>query len=118
EAGSYFLGLCFWYDGKSRAISQVGQTSDLEYRVSSLIKRMTERKRKVAFTAGHGERDLGQGYSFVKLGVSDEADVVSLNPSVAPITDDVDALVIAGPRLPFDDKARREIDAFVMRGKG
>jgi ABC-type uncharacterized transport system involved in gliding motility auxiliary subunit len=118
ELGQYYLGLCLWYDGKSRALNQIGQTADFEYRVTSLIKLMSQRRRKVAFTAGHGERDLGDTFSFVKMGVGDEVDVVTLNPSVAPITDDVDALVVAGPRQPFDDRARREVDAFLMKGRG
>jgi len=117
-AGRYYLGLCFWYDGKSRAISEIRGTSDLEYRISALMKRMVNRKQVVAFTAGHGEQDLGAGYSFMKLGISEEAEVVSVNPSKNSISDQVDVLVVAGPHVPFDDKALREIDAFVMRGKG
>src|SRR5581483_10969592 len=117
EVGQYYLGLCLWYDGRSRALAPIDRGAGLEYQVSALIKAMSQPKRKVAFTAGHGERDLGEGYSFVKRGLEREVQVVTLDPSVGDIGDDVDALVVAGPRRAFDEPARRRIDAFVMKGK-
>src|SRR5882757_4622819 len=52
EVGTYYLGLCFQYAGKDEAIPEIGASEGLEYQVSSLIKRMTQKKRKVAFTTG------------------------------------------------------------------
>ena len=49
------MGLCFQYQGKDEAIPQVTQVEGLEYRISSLLKRMTQKKQKVAATNGHGE---------------------------------------------------------------
>jgi gliding-associated putative ABC transporter substrate-binding component GldG len=118
EVGSYFMGLCFQYQGKTEAIPEVAQLEGLEYQVSSMIKRMTQRKRKVAFTTGHSEADLNQGFTLLKRDVEREFDTTTVNPSSAAIGDDVDALVIGGPKQPFDDKARREVDAFLMKGKG
>jgi ABC-type uncharacterized transport system involved in gliding motility auxiliary subunit len=115
--GQYFLGLCLWYDGKSRAMSPIDQGAGLEYQISALIKVMSERRRKIAFTAGHGERDLGTEYSFVRHALELEQDVVTLDPSVNPLGDDLDLLVIAGPRRPFDGGARRAIDAFLAKGR-
>jgi ABC-type uncharacterized transport system involved in gliding motility auxiliary subunit len=117
EVGQYYLGLCLWYDGRSRALAPIDRGAGLEYQVSALIKAMSQPKRKVAFTAGHGERDLGDGYSFVKRGLEREVEIVTLDPSAGDIGDDVDALVVAGPRRAFDEPARRRIDAFVMKGK-
>jgi ABC-type uncharacterized transport system involved in gliding motility auxiliary subunit len=117
EVGSYFLGLCFQYQGKSEAIPELGQTEGLEYGISSLIKRMTQRKHKVAFTNGHGESDLSQGFTMIKHALEQEFETTTINPSSAPIPDDVDALVVGGPKQALDDKARREIDAFLMKGK-
>ncbi len=117
EVGSYFLGLCFQYQGKDEAIPQLGQTEGLEYMISSLIKRMTQRKHKVAFTNGHGESDLSQGFTMLKNAIEQEFETTSINPSSAVIPDDVDALVVGGPKQAFDDKGRREIDAFLMKGK-
>ncbi len=112
EVGAYYLGLCFQYQGKDEAIPQATQVEGLEYRVSSLLKRMTQKKQKIAVTNGHGETEL----QYLKH--IEEFEVTSVNPSSAPIPDDVDALLVAGPKQPFDDKGRREIDAFLMKGKG
>lgn len=118
EVSQQYLGLCFQYQGKNEAIPEIAQVEGLEYQVSSLIKRMTQKKRKVAFTVGHGELDLNQGLSFLKHVAEQEFEPVTVNPSSAAIGADVDALVVAGPKQPFDDKARKEIDGFLMRGKG
>lgn len=118
EVGAYYLGLCFQYAGQSEPIPQIGQAEGMEYMVSSLIKRMTQKKRKVAFTTGHGELDLNQGFQALKQVLSQEYETTTLNPSSGPIPDDVDALVIGGPKQAYDEKGTREIDAFLMKGKG
>jgi ABC-2 type transport system permease protein len=118
EVGTYYLGLCFQYQGNDEAIPEIAQTDGLEYEISSLIKRMTQKKRKVAFTTGHGELDLSQGFTLIKHFVDQEFDSTTVNPSTTPIADDVDALVVGGPKQAFDDKGRREIDAFLMKGRG
>jgi len=114
EVGAYFLGLCVEYNGKQEAIPQVVSQESVEYQVTSLIKRMTQRKRKIAFTSGHGELEL-QG---VQHALGQEFEITSVNPSQSVIPEDVDALVVAGPHQALDDKARHEIDAFMMKGKG
>ncbi|HXU62393.1 MAG TPA: GldG family protein [Polyangia bacterium] len=118
EVGTYYLGLCFQYQGKNEAIPEIGQIEGLEYQVSSLIKRMTQKKRKVAFTTGHGESDLSQGFQALKHVIEQEFDSTTVNPSSNPIPEDVDALVVGGPKQPFDDKGRKEIDGFLMKGRG
>ena len=55
EVGAHFLGLCFQYQGKNESIPQMRGVEGLEYQVSSLIKRMTQKKHKIAITNGHGE---------------------------------------------------------------
>jgi gliding-associated putative ABC transporter substrate-binding component GldG len=118
EIGTYYLGLCFQYQGTDEAIPEIAQTEGLEYEISSLIKRMTQKKRKVAFTTGHGEQDLTQGFTLIKHFIDQEFDSTTVNPSTTPIADDVDSLVVGGPKQPFDDKGRKEIDAFLMKGRG
>lgn len=118
EVGSYYLGLCLQYNGKNEAVGEIMSAEGLEYQLSSLIKRMTQRKRKLALTNGHGELDLSQGFQTLQQVVSQEFETTTVNPSSAPIPDDVDALLVGGPKQALDDKARREIDAFLMKGKG
>src|SRR5262245_18141229 len=112
ELGVYYMGICFQYQGKDEAIPQVTQLEGLEYNITSIIKRLTQMKQKIAISNGHGEAELGW------LRHVAEFEITTANPSTGPIPDDVDAMIVAGPKQPFDDKGRREIDAFLMKGKG
>lgn len=118
ELGAYYLGLCLQYGDKTEAIPQIVSDAGLEYQLSSLIKKMTIKKKKIAFATGHGEIDLNQGLQAVKQDLEQEFDVTTINPSSAEIGADVDALVIAGPHQSIDEKGQREIDRFLMTGKG
>jgi gliding-associated putative ABC transporter substrate-binding component GldG len=118
EVSEQYMGLCLQYNGQNEAIPQITQAEGLEYMTTSLIKRMSQKKRKIAFTNGHGESDTAQGFTFLKHFLDQEYDVTSVNPSQTPIPDDVDAIIIGGPKNPFDDKGQKEIDAFLMKGKG
>jgi len=118
ELGTYYLGLCLEYGGQVESIPQVARPEGLEYQVSSLIKRMTQRKRKIAFANGHGEADTSNGFQALKQELEQEYDVTTVNPSSAEIAADVDALVVGGPKQAIDDKGQREIDKFLMKGKG
>jgi ABC-type uncharacterized transport system involved in gliding motility auxiliary subunit len=118
ELGAYYLGLCLQYGDKTEAIPQIVNDAGLEYQLSSLIKKMTVKKKKIAFTTGHGESDLNQGLQALKQDVEQEYEVTTVNPSSAEIGADVDALVVAGPKQVIDDKGLREIDRFLMTGRG
>jgi ABC-type uncharacterized transport system involved in gliding motility auxiliary subunit len=118
ELGAYYLGLCLQYGDKTEAIPQIVNDAGLEYQMSSLIKKMTVKKKKIAFTTGHGESDLSQGLQAIKQDIEQEYDVTTVNPSSAEIGADVDALVVAGPKQVIDEKGQREIDKFLMTGRG
>ncbi|MGB8298082.1 MAG: Gldg family protein [Polyangia bacterium] len=118
EMGSYYLGLCFLYGDKMESIPQIARAEGLEFEISSLIKKLTVKKKKIAFTTGHGESDTSQGFRALKQVLDQEYDLTTVNPSSAEIAADVDALVIGGPKQPFDDKGQREIDKYLMTGRG
>jgi gliding-associated putative ABC transporter substrate-binding component GldG len=121
EVSQQYLGLCVQYNGQNEAIPQITQAEGLEYMMTSIIKRMSQKKRKIAFTTGHNESDTAQGFTFLKRFLDQEYEVTSVNPGQQPIPDDVDALVIGGPKQPYNepgDKGLKEIDAFLMKGKG
>jgi gliding-associated putative ABC transporter substrate-binding component GldG len=118
ELGAYYLGLCLQYGDKSESIPQIVSDAGLEYQVSSLIKKMTVKKKKIAFTTGHGESEPSQGLQAIKDDIEQEYDVTTVNPSSAEIAADVDALVVGGPHQAIDEKGQREIDKFLMSGRG
>lgn len=118
ELGSYYLGLCLEYGEKVESIPQVARPEGLEYQITSLIKQMTQKKRKVAFATGHGEAETAQGFQSLKDDLGHEFEITTVNPSSAEIGADVDALVIGGPKQAIDEKGQKEIDKFLMRGGG
>ena len=118
ELGAYYLGLCLQFHDKTEAVPQIVNDAGLEYQLASLIKKMTVKKKKIAFTTGHGESDLNQGLQALKNDIEQEYDTTTVNPSTAEIAADVDALVIAGPHQSIDEKGQREIDRFLMTGRG
>jgi gliding-associated putative ABC transporter substrate-binding component GldG len=118
EMGQYYMGLCIEYGSQVESIPQVARAEGLEYQISSLIKKMTTKKKKVAFTNGHGESDTNQGFQALKGDLEQEFELTSVNPSQAAIPADVDSLVVGGPKQAFDEKGMREIDKFLMSGKG
>jgi gliding-associated putative ABC transporter substrate-binding component GldG len=118
EMGSYYLGLCLLYGDKMESIPQISRAEGLEFEMSSLIKKMTVKKKKIAFTMGHGESETNQGFRALKQVLEQEYDLTTVNPSTAEIAADVDALVIGGPKQAIDEKGQREIDRFLMTGRG
>ncbi|MCG5056352.1 MAG: GldG family protein [Myxococcales bacterium] len=118
EMGNYYLGVCLQYADQTESIPQVARPEGLEYQLTSLVKRMTQRKRKIAFTTGHGEADTSQGLQALKEELEKEYDLSTVNPSQAEIGNDVDLLVVGGPKQAFDEQGLAAIDKFLMRGKG
>ncbi len=116
--GTHYIGLCFMYGDKVEAIPQVLAAEGLEYQISALIKQLTTKKRKVAFTTGHGEADVSQGFQALKQDLEQQFDVTTVALQTGEIAPEVDALVVGGPKQPIDEKGQRKIDEFVMQGKG
>jgi gliding-associated putative ABC transporter substrate-binding component GldG len=117
EIGSdNYLGIAFVYGENIESIPQVAATDGLEYQITSLIRKMTSAKRKkIAFANSEGELTPQQGLQLVGRIVQDyETTTLALDK---PIPDDVDVLVIVGPKQPFSDKGKYVIDQFLMKGK-
>ena len=117
EIGSdNFLAIAFVYGEQIESIPQVGSTEGLEYRITSLIKKMTAAKRrKIGFASSEGELTPQQGLQWYSQVVQDYDEAsVTLDK---PIGEDVDVLFIVGPKSPFTEKAKWVIDQFLMKGK-
>ncbi len=113
-----YLGVAFQYAGKVESIPFLSDISNLEYQISSTIKRLTSKKKKVGFTSGHGELSFYQGLQNVKEALADyEVEPVDLTEGKTPIPDDVSVLVVAGPEQNLAERAKYELDAFLMAGK-
>jgi gliding-associated putative ABC transporter substrate-binding component GldG len=113
-----YLGVAFQYGGKVESLPFVADIATLEYQISSTIRRLTGNKKKVGFTSGHGEPSLHQGLTAVQKALKDhDVTTVDLTEGKNPIPDDIDLLVMVGPRKQLAERALYEIDRFLIKGK-
>jgi ABC-type uncharacterized transport system involved in gliding motility auxiliary subunit/ABC-type transport system involved in multi-copper enzyme maturation permease subunit len=138
-----YIGLVISYAGRQEIIPFVQDSSDLEYQLTSLIKKLTvEEKKSIAFLSGHGEKDFSRDYNFVSQELSSQFiisplvlepseatdDVFGEAPSpveispvetpgtISPIRPDLDVLVVAGPNLVMGNGVKDAIDTYVNQG--
>jgi gliding-associated putative ABC transporter substrate-binding component GldG len=105
------------YEDKKEVLPVVQNLSSLEYDISSALKRLTSKmKKKIGYTTGHGEADLGsmrQAYQTV----SQQYDLAAVDLSKGePVPSDITALLVISPQNRFQDSAAYQIDQFLMRG--
>jgi ABC-type uncharacterized transport system involved in gliding motility auxiliary subunit len=126
EIGASYLGIAFEYGGNIESIPQINSPEGLEFQMTGIIKMMTVKKKKIAFATSEGELSMagdaqhgqGGGMGFVKQLMKDYDVVpVALNTGDKPLADDIDALVIAGPKQPMSERAKFVVDQFLMKGK-
>lgn len=114
-----YLGLAISYAGKSEAMPVIQDTGDLEYRLTSLIKKMADaEKQKVAFLSGHGESVTSVTAKNLAGELGNEFDLsdVDLSAVDATIPAETAAVVVGGPTQKYDDKAREALRAYLSNG--
>ena len=117
SVGESYLGIGFSYQGKVEAIPLVRDVEGLEYEISSIVKHLSSRKKKVAFSEGHGEPGAQAGLAAV-FGALAQYDVTTAKlGDGAAIPDDVDALMVIGAQQSLGPRAQYDIDRMLMRGK-
>ncbi|MDO8668044.1 MAG: GldG family protein [bacterium] len=114
-----YLGMIIKYGDKSQAIPVIESTLDFEYQITSAIKKLTNDKiANLGFWQGAGALDTQKDLTvaFKKL---EEIYNVSVINFIAEkkIPDDLDTLIIIGPKEQFKDEELKAIDAFLMKGK-
>lgn len=112
-----WLGIAVQYADGHEAIPFVGNTRNLEYQLATHVWNLTRTDTsKIAFVSGHGERtatdyaafrrELGRSYGISDVDLSAADSLIDLN---------VDAVVVAGPRRPLDERSRRHLRDYVAR---
>ncbi len=94
-----FLGIVFLYEDKSEVIPVIEDFANLEYDITSRIKKLTEKESKrIGVVTGHDEISLSEDLlSMINKQYITEN--INLNDTT---TIDCDAIVIAGPKKDFD----------------
>lgn len=103
-----YAGIAISYAGKNEVIPFIQNATDLEYQLTSLIKKLTvKEKPKIVFFSGHGEKTRWSDYVALNAELQKEYqvdDLSALDPKSPSISKDVRALIVAGPNkdIPAD----------------
>lgn len=118
QVQSGFLGMTAAYGDLTEVIPFVQSTADLEYQLTSIIRKLTvSEKKTVAFLSGHGEK-TPQEYGALNAELEKQYVVRSLtiDKKNSVIPEDLAALVIAGPNTEIDQLTRSAIQTYVDGG--
>jgi len=113
-----FMGVVVTYGANRDAIPVVRETDNLEYELTSIIKKLTSTDVKtVAFAAGHGESGLAEKMQRARSELQKNYKVITHDfKSAKEIPQNVSSLVIVGPTEKWSDEALFHLDQFIMRG--
>ncbi|MDD4902633.1 MAG: GldG family protein [Patescibacteria group bacterium] len=120
-----YLGITIQYGDKTEVIPVVSDTSNLEYQLTSDIKKLSGKNlpvigivtsnKTVPTTGDPNSGDTLMTQAYAKL--SELYQVKNIDLAKDKITDDLSSLLIVGPKDKFTDDELKKIDAFVMKGK-
>lgn len=136
-----YLGIAVSYGGEYESIPFIQNTGDLEYQLTSFIRKLTlEEKPRVVFVTGHGEKSISADYTILNQELLREFNVQEISaPTVEPddpttevdeaankleqaqveefeIPDDTTVLVLGGPNREIDEDTRNKIRSFIGNG--
>ena len=113
-----YLGMLIKYGEKAQAIPVIENTKDLEYQITSAIKKVTSAKiAKIVFWQGNGAADAKTEISAAYEKLADIYDVSLFNYATEKnLSNDLDTLIIIGPKEKFKDEELKAIDGFLVRG--
>lgn len=112
-----YLGIAVLYEDKKEVIPVITDTEYLEYDLTGAIIRLTRKESKtIGFLTGHGEQAIDGDYSEIRNLLAKEYQVVKVETKEGDkIGDEIDTLVIAGPKE-IGMRDLYEIDQYIMRG--
>ncbi len=112
-----YMGLVFLYGDKQERLPVVQSTSNLEYEISSTIKKMTSKDlKKIGFLTGQGEPNL-QAMGHLQEMLVKQYQVVNVDLTGGKaIPSDIAVLVVDAPDKQFKSWEKFLIDQYVMKG--
>lgn len=114
-----YRALALSYGDKKEVIRTVPSVEGLEYELTTLVRKMARQSApKVALVGGHGGSTPAEGLSRLAALLGEMYEFVELDLTQDPtIPEDIQALIIAGPKTPFSEAEQRAIDQFIMKGR-
>ena len=114
-----YMGIVISHQEKKEVIPVVQDTRNLEYDLTSLVRKMTRPKQPVlGIVQGHGEPELREKLNRLQVILSQLYQVRPLDlTGKTQVDDEVDALLVLGPRTAFKPAELKAVDQFLMKGK-
>lgn len=112
-----YMGVVILYEDKKEVIPVIQNTANLEYELSSAIKRITSRGvKKIGILTGHGEPGLNE-LQHVQEALRRQYELEQVDVSKgAAVPPDIGTLVIMAPANRFPEPDKFRIDQYLMRG--
>jgi gliding-associated putative ABC transporter substrate-binding component GldG len=119
EVKRAYMGLALKSGDKTEVIPLVRETENLEYDLTSLIRKLTrERTPKVAFVTSMPQEELQKTFGRVYQLLSQVYEVSVVDLATTPtLADDLDAVIVLGSKEPLPEAQVKAIDAYVMSGR-
>lgn len=118
EVVNGYLGMSIQYGDKSETIPVVQDTANLEYLITSKIKKLTAKDAPViGFLTGHETLSTDTDIKGAYQSISELYDVRTVDLATdKEMPAEIKTLIIAGPKTEFKKEELTTIDNFVMRG--
>ena len=124
ELRQVYMGAVLLYGEGSEVLAAVTQVDTVEYDLALAIKNLVDgRERKqIGYLTGHGEPDLltagGQPMAALRAELSQTKDLVAVQlGGETGVPEEVDALLVIGPRAPVSPRAQYQLDQYLMSGR-
>ena len=112
-----YMGISVEYGDNNEAIPVVKNTEDLEYKITTALKKVTQESiPTIGLVSSHGSLSSSQGLQPLYQKLSEVYKVKEIDLSSQEIGEEVKTLLLAGPTEKFNEEELKKIDKFVMDG--
>ncbi|MDY6863090.1 MAG: GldG family protein [Thermodesulfobacteriota bacterium] len=114
-----FMGLAFIYREKNETIGMIKNTDNLEYEITSLIKKLVSKEEKRVGLFIKKEKEEEDPYERIKNfsnGIESLYKTLKINIEEDPLPGQLDSLIVVGPYKDFTDWEIFQIDQFILKG--
>src|SRR6056297_929595 len=112
-----YMGISVEYGDNNEAIPVVKNTEDLEYKITTALKKVTRESTPViGIVNSHGSLSPGQGLEPLYQKLNEVYKIEEIDLSSQEVGGEVKTLILAGPSEKFNEEELKKIDSFVMGG--
>jgi len=117
EVVNIYFGLAITYEDRKEIIPVIQNVMTLEYDLTSAIVKVKRSEAKtVGFLAGHNEYSEAD-YEGVRQSLAKQYNIMDVDVSAGKgVPEQINTLVIGGPKEALSERDKYEIDQFLMRG--